>query len=251
MHSSFDTRQWHLSLRQYFFGHKHCYLCRQASLDIICSCCLSDTALPHFAVPGFDLIHHPSIVENIVYPYFNHLYALGEYKGILRQLITELKFANKPLCAEVLATLFVHFTYTRMSQLDDLPDALVPTPLSAWRYAQRGYNQARLLTQALSRFTDIPIIEPLKRARHTQAQSQLDKTDRLANMENAFCLVDDIDCDHIAVIDDVLTTGATVNSACKAIVSAYPDIRISVWSMAVTPLTKPEILKSAYSSGDI
>jgi ComF family protein len=183
-------------------------------------------------------MHQPNVIEEIVTPYFHHFYALGKYEGILKPLINQLKFANKPLAAKVLAEFFVSCVYPRISMLDDAPEALIPIPLSAWRYSKRGYNQSLLLAEAIGQLINIPVIESLSRNRHTKAQSALGKSERLDNLHNAFCVKTDITFEHIAIIDDVVTTGATINSACKSLVEIYPDLTISVWSMAVTPAVK-------------
>lgn len=229
------TRRLRERLQHYFVHHKHCYLCRQTSSELVCKACFSDTAIAHFPVPGFDLLMQPSIAQHLVAPYYHHFYALGEYRGILRPLINRLKFGNNPIAAQVLAQFFMAFVYPRISQVDDLPDAIVPVPLSMWRFVSREYNQARLLAQALGQLSKIPVVDCLTRHRHTKAQSQLDREQRLENIYDAFSITKSIKVEHIALIDDVVTTGATVNSACAAIVKRYPDITISIWSIAVTP----------------
>lgn len=227
-------------LQQYLVHHKHCYICRQSASSIVCDACYIDTALPHFPVPGFDLMQQPKVIEQIVVPYFHHFYALGEYAGILKPLINQLKFGNKPLAAQVLANFFVSMVYPRIALMDEAPDALIPIPLSTWRYSKRGYNQSRLLADAIGQLSHIPVLEALSRTRHTQAQSELNREHRLGNLHNAFSLRQDIPFEHIAIIDDVVTTGATVNSACKSLVDMYPDLTVSVWSIAVTPACKQE-----------
>jgi len=221
-----------------FKQHKHCYLCRQSSTSLICEPCLQDTALPHLPVPGFDLLMQPKFANHLVAPYYHHFFTLGEYSGILKPLINSLKFGNQPLAAEVLARFFMHTVYPRIAQCEDLPDAIVPIPLSKWRYVKRQYNQARLLAQSISTLSEIPMHDCLYRHKHTKAQSGLEREARLQNIHNAFRLHKDIPYRHIALLDDVVTTGATVNSACEPIVKQYPEIKISLWSMAVTPSEK-------------
>jgi ComF family protein len=215
--------------------HRNCYMCRQASSEIVCRACSIDTSLAHFSVPGFDLLQVPKISTHLVRPYYHHLYAIGEYEGVLKALINRLKFGKQAIAAQVLAHFFVQIVHHRIALLEELPEAIIPVPLSKWRYAHRGYNQARLLGQAISKLSDLPLFDCLTRDRHTKAQSSLDREARLHNIENAFKLTKVLPYQHIALIDDVVTTGATINSACKAIVEANPDIRISVWSMALTP----------------
>lgn len=229
------TRRLYERLQHYLIGHKHCYICHQPSAEIVCDVCFTDTVFSHLPVPGFDLLQQPTIADHLVAPYYHHLYTIGHYRGILKPLINRLKFGNSPLAAQVLANFFMSVAYPRISQLDDLPDALVPIPLSLWRYVRREYNQARLLAQSLSHLSGIPVLDCITRSRHTQAQSQLARETRLENIKGAFVLSKAINVKHIALIDDVVTTGATVNSACQAVVESYPDITVSIWSMAITP----------------
>ncbi|MFC4698641.1 ComF family protein [Glaciecola siphonariae] len=227
--------------------HKHCYVCKQSSALLVCEYCRYDTSIAHFEVPGFDLLEKPSVSEHLVSPYYHHLYALGKYEGILKALINRLKFSKEPLAAQVLSRFFVDYIYPRMAHTSELPEVLVPVPLSKWRYAQRGYNQARLLAHALGKRCDLPVYDCVKRLRHTKAQSELNREQRLENIHDAFALCSSIEYKHIALVDDVVTTGATINSACKAIVASYPDITVSVWSMALSPPTRTK----TQNSGDI
>jgi ComF family protein len=157
-----------------------------------------------------------------------------------------MKFGRKPIAARVLTTLFVHFviptlraTQSNISSKhlpSSMPEVLVPVPLSRKRYWRREYNQAQLLCDWLSIETGIPNIAALKRTRHTQAQTALDKQGRINNVDNAFACPIALNYSHIAVVDDVVTTGVTMNAACNAISKTNPHIKISVWAMAVTLL---------------
>ncbi|WP_395338726.1 ComF family protein [Ningiella sp. W23] len=218
-----------------FRFHKHCYICRQSSAAIVCEYCNKDIALPHFTTLGTDLLNTPTIRKHLVLPYYHELHAIGEYKGVLKQLINKLKFSNQMLACQVLHHFFEIYVLQRLRQVSELPDALVPIPLSKWRYAKRGYNQARELAKAISSETDIPILDALVKHTHTRAQSELSREQRLQNVEGVFSLAQVINCSHIALVDDVMTTGATINSACETIVKQYPEMKISVWVMALTP----------------
>jgi ComF family protein len=107
-------------------------------------------------------------------------------------------------------------------------------PLSLRRYWQRGYNQSQIIAHWLSIHTDIPNAPLLRRVRHTKAQANLQKQDRIDNVDEAFECRLDRDYKHIAIIDDVLTTGATMNAAAQAVLKQNPHMTISVWCMAVT-----------------
>jgi len=232
------TRHFNIDLAHALQINKHCYICHQTSTQLICKHCITDAHIAHLPVPGFDILQQSRYAEHLLPPYYHHFYALAEYSGMVKRLINRLKFSHDLLAAQVLSTLFMQFVYPRIEQLEDLPEAFIPLPLSNLRYLNRGYNQARILAQHLSKKSQIRVIDGLKRTKHTLAQSKLDKEQRAQNIHNAFALARKLNFQHVGLVDDVVTTGATINSACKTIVEAYPDIRISVWAMAVTPLKR-------------
>jgi ComF family protein len=99
-------------------------------------------------------------------------------------------------------------------------DVVVPVPLHLSRLRWRGFNQALLLLRPLARAARIPV-DPfsLQRVRPTRPQVQLNETDRRANVANAFAVVrpDRVRARRVLVVDDVYTTGATVNDCCRAL----------------------------------
>jgi ComF family protein len=217
-----------------FVGHRSCYICHQSSLLLVCEACLSSTKLPLFPVPGHNLLDYPKVSNNLASPAYESLVAIGEYKGVLKALVNQLKFSNKPLAAHVLAEFFNFYVGPRIKVQQDMPEALIPIPLSNRRHITRQYNQARLLSLVLADHFGIPSIDGLQRIKYTQPQSRLDKIDRQTNIKNAFALDQPFTCESIAIIDDVITTGATVNEACNTILQAYPDTSVRVWCMATT-----------------
>lgn len=213
-------------------GHRNCFICHQTSLTLVCECCLSEAQLPIFPVPGHNLLDYPKVYDNLVPPAYESLMALGEYSGILKGLINQLKFSSKPLAADVLVEFFTFYLGPRLRVQQAIPEALVPIPLSNTRHISRQYNQARLLSCQLAAHFGIKSIDALKRTKYTQQQSTLDRQDRQHNIKQAFSIHKAIDLESIALVDDVITTGATVNEACLTLQQAYPDLSISVWCMA-------------------
>lgn len=116
----------------------------------------------------------------------------------------------------------------RMARLTWPPDvvdertALVPVPLSAKRKRERGYNQSERLAASLAKYWSLPVFDDvLVRARHTQTQTRLTPGERLRNVSGAFRPADSarsaLRGSHVIVVDDVVTTAATLNACAAAL----------------------------------
>ncbi len=115
------------------------------------------------------------------------------------------------------------------------PDLLIPVPLSWRRMAKRGYNQSALIARYVSKSLGIPVdLRTLKRKRHTRPQSELSRSARLKNLSGAFTVRRDLSGKSVALIDDVLTTGATVRAASNTLKKAGAE-RVTIWVCARTP----------------
>jgi ComF family protein len=107
------------------------------------------------------------------------------------------------------------------AELFEGADVLIPVPLHRWRLFKRRYNQAALLAQSLSVFTDIPVTTTvLKRTRRTESQGHKSKSQRLENIRNAFNVRGNVDGKNIILIDDVMTSGATATECAKVLLNA-------------------------------
>lgn len=114
-------------------------------------------------------------------------------------------------------------------------DALIPVPMHWFKRMRRGYNQAELIAMAISARTGIPVLRgALKavRAHHRQAGSG--REERAANVRGSFRATRDLRGMHVAVVDDILTTGATVSAAVDALAERCPRL-ISVFTLAAAP----------------
>lgn len=117
-------------------------------------------------------------------------------------------------------------------------DCLVPVPLHPSREAERGFNQALLLARELSRRWEIPVTEGvLKRARATPSQTELSAEARRANVRGAFVLhrPDRVAGAHLLLVDDILTTGATVAECCRVLLTAGGARTVGVLTVARVP----------------
>ena len=116
-----------------------------------------------------------------------------------------------------------------------LPDALIPCPSSPERLRERGFNQSAEIAQALSRTLNIPLRpDLLSRCKGSPAQASLDRAERLKNLTDTFQVKDTPMPDHVALIDDVITTGATMHAMAHSL-RQNGARRIDVWALARTP----------------
>lgn len=113
------------------------------------------------------------------------------------------------------------------------PQALVPLSLHVARLRQRGYDQALELARPLARRLDLPCLPGLTRVRKTRAQSELDAAARGRNLRNAFVAAAGMPS-HVALVDDVMTTGATLYAAARALRGAGVQ-RVDAWVCARVP----------------
>ena len=118
----------------------------------------------------------------------------------------------------------------------DLPQLLMPVPLHQRRLRRRGYNQALELARPLARQLAVPLRhDVLRRNRVTDAQTELDAVGRRRNVRGAFALPEDISLPaHVALLDDVMTTGATLAECARVLKRAGVD-RVDVWALARAP----------------
>ncbi|WP_060482893.1 ComF family protein [Pseudomonas sp. NBRC 111119] len=115
------------------------------------------------------------------------------------------------------------------------PHLLLPVPLARRRLRERGFNQAAMLARWLSAQLSVRCDERLlTRSRHTPAQQQLDAKARWRNLRQVFCLSGDVRGLHVAIIDDVMTTGATAQAIAQVLRKAGAQ-RVDVYCLARTP----------------
>jgi ComF family protein len=143
------------------------------------------------------------------------VFAIGLYKDPLKQLVVAKHHRNR-LAAQDLGHLLWILSDLKYAEFD----YIVPLPLHWSRYAFRWYNQAEEIAQVISRYSGKPVVHLLARNKKTVFQSGLSREERMLNVKNVFTVKNKdtkyVDA-SILLIDDVLTTGATIKAAVKAL----------------------------------
>ena len=214
-----------------------CRLCGQSSLRAICAGCDSDLMrlsatrcricalpLPVNAVCGRCLAHPPA---------FDVTCAALRYEFPATSLIQAYKYAGAVGLANTLATLLESAV---RAAGDDMPDLLVAMPLARPRLAERGYNQAWEIARLLGRRLHLQLdAKGIARIRHGTPQAELPMPERRRNVHGAFVARRDFTGLDVAVVDDVMTTGATLDELAGVLKSAGAA-RVRNWVVARTPL---------------
>jgi ComF family protein len=162
-------------------------------------------------------------------PLVSRACALGAYEGSLRAIVHALKYDGRPTLARPLS---VKLRAAGADVLEGV-DGVVPVPLHRSRERQRGFNQAR----ALARHLGAPLVDVLHRVRKTAAQADLPAARRHANVRGAFVCFDGARVRGLtlALVDDVSTTGATLNACASALLAAGArEVRALTAARAVT-----------------
>lgn len=165
-------------------------------------------------------------------PVWDGLFAAFRYASPLDQLIFRLKYRGRLDAARLLGELFAESVGAgRLAR----PDCLLPVPLHPQRLAERGFNQALELARPVARELDLPLATgDVSRVHPTLPQSGLNAAKRRRNLRNAFLAETRLRGCHVAVLDDVVTTGSTVAALTGALRKAGVR-RVDVWALARAP----------------
>ena len=210
-----------------------CYFCLAITDDVFCTACEQDFIRDTQRCLKCGKANQSSDMCGncrLSPPVFFSTTVLFNYEYPARKLVLAFKFKRR---AE-LSILFADRLANTVKMLDKLPEALIPVPLHKKRQAQRGYNQSLELAKHLAIKLNVPLNTALcKRIVNTNPQSELPMESRKRNVKNAFALSGDNIPKHIAIIDDVITTGSTINEMSLLFKKAGCE-HIDVWAIART-----------------
>jgi len=162
-------------------------------------------------------------------PAFDRTYAPYIHQGAIRYLINHCKFSGAYKNSRLLGLLLANYL---RNQPDILPELIIPVPLHPKRYQQRGFNQTLEIGKIIAQELSIPIDNTsCLHIKNTPHQISLTAKQRHKNIKNAFQVIKTPIARHIAILDDVMTTGATANELAKVLKSAGIS-QIDIWVCA-------------------
>jgi len=218
---------------------KHtCPLCAEASKSLICSSC--KTMLPNIETQciqcGLPLDKIDTLNNTLrcgqclqTPPAFDACISPYHYALPINQFVTQLKFHQKLHYAKILADLLIDRID---SATEKLPECIIPVPLHPARLRQRGFNQALEIARPIAKKYSLKLdSQCCKRIVSTPPQMQQNKQARQKNIRNAFRVLDNFNYQDIAIVDDVMTTGQTLNELAR-VLRMHGAKHIQVWAVA-------------------
>ena len=208
-----------------------CGICGKLNENFLCKKC--EKILESEAVFGVDKYGKMKIKNTSKdKKYFNeHLY-IFLYQGIIRRIILKYKFQEEAYLYKT----FVNFLLKNENFFEKIEkyDTIVPVPISGKRLKSRGYNQSELIAKEIAYNSNLILeTECLYKVRNIVEQSKLNKEERLKNIQGVYELVskEKLYKKKILLIDDIFTTGSTVNECAKVLRNAFPR-KIGVFTLA-------------------
>ena len=171
----------------------------------------------HEKISFFYLSHSYNQKNNFKGLYYDDLICVFKYSGIIKEAITRYKFFNKSSYYRTFSNLLA--TEIKKSILYQTIDFILEVPLHKNKEKVRGYNQSKLIAKYLSKLLKIPYLNILIRTKETKPQSKLIKEERNVNIKNAFIVKNTtkINEKNILIIDDILTTGSTLEECSRVL----------------------------------
>lgn len=216
---------------------QNCLICKQHSHTAICVYCCDDLSFFDLERYHYNLMLAPQVKMGLSKVDFPLVVALSDYQWPISKLLSSLKFSARIPNSKALAELF----FARCLQAEHCrPELIIPMPLHKNRYLFRKFNQSIELTKHIAKLAKVKMnTSVLSRRKSTTAQTDLSAAQRRKNLANAFAVnlapqhsLENYQ--HIALFDDVITTGTTMNSAYLCLAKHYPKLRIDVWSICLT-----------------
>ena len=192
-----------------------CGICEKVNTDGLCNKCKIELER---------LVESSIIDTELENRFFNELIYIFKYEGFIRKLILDYKFHEKPyMYISIVAFILKNKKiYEKLQSYD----TIIPVPISKKRMKERGYNQSLLIAKQISKDVKIPLqTNCLFKTKNIIEQSKLNKEQRKQNIQNVYELKNReiLNNKQILLIDDIYTTGNTVNECAKVLQQAKPQ----------------------------
>jgi len=188
-----------------------CGICGKVSTESLCNKCKIKLMKEfNFQIDNYEQDESKNFIEH------NYFF---KYENLIRSQMLELKFKEKPYICKTIAK----FLKNMQKSFENLKkyDIIIIVPISKQRNRERGYNQSELIAKEISKIIKVPIAKKvLYKIKNTQPQSSLNKVQREENAKGVYKINDNIELHNkkILIIDDIYTTGNTVNECAKMLV---------------------------------
>lgn len=209
---------------------QNCLLCTaEAGRASLCPPCLAD--LPLHTLPTCPVCAYPTPLAEVCGnclrhpPAYSRSIAAYIYRFPLDQLVQSLKYHHQFAVIDVL-------TAPLLARITELPDAIIAMPLHHKRLMERGFNQSQLLASHIAKQLQLPLLDhACQRIRDTTPQAALPIKERHKNIRNAFSCDGSVAGKRIAIVDDVMTSGSTLDSLAKVMLAAGAT-EVQCWVVA-------------------
>lgn len=212
-----------------------CAACNQALVHQerrLCTYCIYNLPITHFHLDRNNLAARQLMVHAPIEAVDSFLYFSSGSN--VQRIIHQIKYKNGFATAELLGELYGQ--QLKETAIFEFCDLIIPVPLHKKRLRSRGYNQSDYFAKGLSNVLNIPTdCKNLIRVAHNESQTSRSRPERFENVKGIFQLnhPESLTDKHILLVDDVLTTGATLE-ACSAVLLKTPGVKVSIATLAFT-----------------
>lgn len=199
----------------------------------LCRHCIKALPTLPYNLCHYNLLWLPNVARGLLHPGYDQLLSVSYYQQPIQHWLQNWKFSADEVAGSLLQQLLAQTLRQYADSGSALPQAILYVPMHPARQRQRGYNQAELLAQSAAQCLGIPLLHALRKTRRLPPQVGLTGKQRRRNLRGSFALTQQALPEHVALVDDVLTTGATANEICRLL--RRSGVRqISIWTIAVT-----------------
>lgn len=197
----------------FLFFSKVCGICENIDEKGMCKRC--ELKIRKLMINGID-------IKNEKEYYFKKHYFIFEYKGIIREKLIQYKFNEKSYYADFFN--YILIKYANKNRIFEKYDIIIPVPISKKKERIRGHNQVTLILKNIKKVDDKILIK----IRDNKTQSKLNKQERVHNVKNVYCVINEqkIKNRKVLLIDDIYTTGETVKECCKTLSKYTKEIDV-------------------------